>query len=62
MFSSNPSPQEDSEEEEAERFSEAEVRNNSKEAMFFKHNKTDVHINSQRLWKHSQGSSGFKPD
>lgn len=33
-----------------------------KETVFFKHSRTDAHMNSQRPWWHTQGLHKFKPD
>ena len=34
----------------------------TKETVSSRHSRTDAHMNSQRLWKHAQGSHRFKPE
>lgn len=34
----------------------------SNKTMSSRHNKTDAHMNSQRLWQHAQGLHRFKPE
>lgn len=49
-------------EEEVERLQEPKVMDDSKEILSSRHNRTDAHKNSQRLWKHNQVSCRFEPD
>lgn len=49
--------------EEAERLQELEnSMDNTKETVSPKHNRTDAHLNAQRLWPHAQGLYRFKVD
>lgn len=50
------------EEEEAKRLKEQERVDDTKVTVSTRHNRTDTHINSQRLWQHVQGQHRFKPD
>lgn len=48
---------------EVERCSEPEVRDDSKKSASSRHKQTDTHINSLRLWPHTQqGLHRFRPD
>lgn len=49
-------------EEEMERSKELKAVNNSKEAASSRHNRTDTHRDSQRLWQHPQDLPRFKTD
>ena len=42
--------------------SEPEVVNNSNEVAPFIQNRKDEHVNSQRLWQHSQDLHYYKPE
>ena len=46
---------------EAERSSEPEVMGDTKETVSSRHNRTDEHMRSQRLWQHAYGLHRFKP-
>ena len=48
-------------EEEVERVQEPKGMEDTKEQRPSEHSKTEVHVNSQKLWQHAQGMHSSKP-
>ena len=44
------------------KYQEPKIMDDSMETVSYRHDRTDAHMNSQRLWQHAQGLHSFKSE